>query len=400
MKKWFWIGAAALLSIPWFVIVLLKLPLQPPLQVFFSGLAIVGAAFLLSWGAEVAQLEIPRALAVAFVAIVAILPEYAVDIYIAAKAGRDPAYIPYAIANMTGANRLIIGVAWAMVAFLWWIRSKKRAVKIDKGHGFEFSLLLLVTVYSFLIPLVRVLSLTDGVVLIGLFVYYIWQASKGKIEEPELEEGPIVALAVMPRNRRRLVIFLLFAWCFLAIALSAKAFTEGLISTGKMFHVEEFLLIQILAPIASEAPEFIVAGMLVFRGNPSLAIGTLLSSKLNQWTLLVGMIPIVYSISLVTGGHPLHALPLDSRQIEEMLLTSAQSLFAVAILADFDLSLLDAGALFLLYVTQYFFPSPHVRYFYIFIYLALGIGIFFFKRKNREGATEHLGTLRRRRFKE
>lgn len=395
MKKWFWIAAAAAVTLPWFFILFLRIQLSPIAMAAISGLAIVGAAFLLSWGAEVAQLEISRSLAVAFVAIVGILPEYAVDVYIAAKAGHDPSYIPFAIANMTGANRVIIGVAWAMVAFVWWARSGKTAVKIDKGHGFEFSLLLLVTLYSFIIPFKRTLSLLDGFVLIGFFLFYIWRASKGKLEEPELEEGPLSDIATLSKSKRRLVISTLFLWCFAAIASAAKPFTEGLIGTGRIFHIEEFLLIQVFAPIATEAPEFIVAGMLAFRGNPSLGIGTLLSSKINQWTLLVGMVPVVYSISLFSGSHGVHPLPLDGRQIEEMLLTSAQSFFAVAILADFDLSLLDAGLLFFLYVTQYFFPSPSVRYFYVGVYLILGLGVFFFKRKNREGATGHFGTLRR-----
>ena len=43
------------------------------------GVEILGAAFLLSWGAEVAQMDISRGLALAILARIAILPEYAVD---------------------------------------------------------------------------------------------------------------------------------------------------------------------------------------------------------------------------------------------------------------------------------------------------------------------------------
>ncbi len=394
MKNWSWIGGVASLAIPWFAILVFGLPVSPIIQVVFSGLAIIAAAFLLSWGAEVAQMEIPRSLAVAFVAIVAILPEYAVDIYVAGKAGRDPAYIPFAVANMTGANRLIIGIAWAMVAFLWWARSKKTSLEIDKGHGFEFSLLFLVTLYSFIIPFKKTLSLWDGAILVGFFLFYIWKASQGGVEEPELE-GPVTAIAKLPRASRRRAILALFTFSFFAIVSAAKPFTEGLIATGRLWHVEEFLLIQLLAPLASEAPEFIVAGMLALRGNPSLGIGTLLSSKLSQWTLLVGMVPIVYTISLLTGGHAAIPLMLDGRQIDEIFLTAAQSFFAVAVVADFDLSLLDAGGLFSLYITQYFFPSPAARSIYAVIYLILGAAIFILRKKNREGVKLHFQHLRR-----
>lgn len=394
MKKWIWIFGAAILTVPWFAALISGIRLSPPLQALFSGLSVMGAAFLLSWGAEIAQFEIPRALAVAFVAIVAVLPEYAVDIYIAAKAGRNPAYIPFAVANMTGANRLIIGVAWAAVVFIAWVRAGKRSVMIDKRHGFEFSLLLLITLYSFIIPLKKTLSLEDGIVLIGAFIFYLWSASRGEIEEPEVE-GPAENLALLPRAARRLLTLFLFLFSLIAIGTAARPFAEGLIATGRYFHIEEFLLIQILAPLASEAPEFIVSAMLAFRGNASLGIGTLLSSKINQWTLLVGMVPIVYLVSAATGGHPIAPLPLDGRQIEEILLTSAQSFCAVAIIADFDLSLWDAGLLFALYIGQFFFHSTGARYIFAGLYFIFGIAIFICKKKNRSAVFGHFLQLRR-----
>src|ERR1700737_674690 len=71
----------------------------------FYGLAIVGAAFAMSWGAEGAEHYIPRALGLSVVALLAVFPEYAVDIVFAVKAGQDPTFAPYAAANMTGSNR-------------------------------------------------------------------------------------------------------------------------------------------------------------------------------------------------------------------------------------------------------------------------------------------------------
>jgi len=57
----------------------------------------------------------------------------------------------------------------------------------------------------------------------------------------------------------------------------------------------------------------------------------LLSSKVNQWTLLVGSL----ADRLRDLGRPPHRppLPLDSLQREELFLTAAQSVFAIAILA-------------------------------------------------------------------
>src|SRR5574337_242126 len=107
--------AAVLLPLQWIGIRLLDIHLPPQWEAIGAGLSIFGAAFILSWAAEVAQADIPQALALAFLALVAVLPEYAVDMYFAWSAGKDPAYITYATANMTGANRLLIGLGWASV---------------------------------------------------------------------------------------------------------------------------------------------------------------------------------------------------------------------------------------------------------------------------------------------
>src|SRR5438874_6749953 len=87
------LAAAFLLAAQWLLLHQLRLNLPAPWQPLLPGLAVFGAAFMLSWGAELAQLEIPPALAVAFVALVAVLPEYAVDMYFAWTAGKNPAYV-------------------------------------------------------------------------------------------------------------------------------------------------------------------------------------------------------------------------------------------------------------------------------------------------------------------
>src|SRR6476646_115837 len=114
------------------------------LDALLFGLAIVGAAFLLSWAAEVAQLDISAGLAIALLAFIAVLPEYAVDVVFAKDGGRavarfgaacrSPADISagkesacsLALANMTGSNRLLIGIGWSMVVFIAWWRYRKR----------------------------------------------------------------------------------------------------------------------------------------------------------------------------------------------------------------------------------------------------------------------------------
>lgn len=116
-------------------------------------------------------------------------------------------------------------------------------------------------------------------------------------------------------------------------------------------------------------------------------MGTLVSSKVNQWTLLIGMLPLAYCLS---AGH-VGVMRLDSRQVEEIFLTSAQSLLAVSALANFSFSIWEALTLLALFGTQLMIPSPSVRYLFAGLYILL-TGLFLFSRPDRRQAIRVLLT--------
>ena len=380
MTNWLWIGSSTLLCLHWIAIHFAGIHLTPQFEALSSGVAIFGAAFLLSWSAELSQKDIPQALAIALLALIAVLPEYAVDMYFAWSAGKDPKYTAFATANMTGANRLLIGVGWAAVVITYWLKSGKKAVELEPSHKIELFYLALATLYSFLIPLKGQLDLIDAVALIMIFVFYMRAASKAEHVEPELE-GPaamIESWGTRPRRAWTVSFFLLSGF---TIFTAAEPFAEGLLATGRTFGIEEFILVQWLAPLASESPEFIVAILFALKGQPGTSMGALLSSKVNQWTLLIGMLPIVYAVSAGSAG----GMQMDARQVEEMFLTAAQSIFAVAVLANLSFSLLEALIVFVLFWTQLLFPDPQFRFYYSFLYVVLAVGLVLVKKDVRDG---------------
>lgn len=380
MTNWLWIGSSILLCLQWIAIHFAGIHLTPQFEALSSGVAIFGAAFLLSWSAELSQKDIPQALAIALLALIAVLPEYAVDMYFAWSAGKDPKYTAFATANMTGANRLLIGVGWAAVVITYWLKSGKKAVELEPSHKIELFYLALATLYSFLIPIKGQLDLIDAVALILIFVFYMRAASKAEHVEPELE-GPaamIESWGTRPRRAWTVSFFLLSGF---TIFTAAEPFAEGLLATGRTFGIEEFILVQWLAPLASESPEFIVAILFALKGQPGTSMGALLSSKVNQWTLLIGMLPIVYAVSAESAG----GMHMDARQVEEMFLTAAQSIFAVAVLANLSFSLLEALIVFVLFWTQLLFPDPQFRFYYSFLYVVLAVGLVLVKKDVRDG---------------
>src|SRR5688572_28338958 len=80
--------------------------------------SILASAFIIAWGAEAAQFLISQGLALAILAWLQTLPEFAVEAVIAWEAGKDPEKTHLAIANFTGAIRLLLGLGWPMIYFV------------------------------------------------------------------------------------------------------------------------------------------------------------------------------------------------------------------------------------------------------------------------------------------
>ncbi|MCX7018761.1 MAG: sodium:calcium antiporter [bacterium] len=344
---------ALVFTLPGLGIRLAGVELPPATKAFVSGLAILCASFMLLWACDAAQADISQALALAVVALIAVLPEYAVDMYFTWQAGRHPdtGYAHYAIANMTGANRLLIGVAWGCIALIFWLRHR-RAVRIGRDRLTELWFLALATIYAFIIPIKGALTWVDGLVFLGIYAWYLVVTAHRPCGETEAV-GPAEMLTRLPVVQRRAATAGLFVFAASAILANAEPFCEGLISTGKQLHINEFLLVQWLAPIASEAPEFVVALVFAWRGQGGLALGSLLSAKLNQWTLLVGMIPGVFALSHNSLDHP---IPMDAFQMNEVMLTAAQSLLAIVLLSSLRLTVGGAALLFVLFIGQLLSP--------------------------------------------
>ena len=339
------------------------------------GGGIVVAAFLLSWAAEAAEVDISQGLAVVFIAFVAVLPEYAIDMTFAWKAGQDPEFAAFAVANMTGANRLLIGLGWSSVFLIFWLRTRGRILHLREGNALDVVALAAATLYAFTLPLKGSITLFDTLVLFSIFAVYLYGVSRHQGEEPELV-GPARWLGELPKMQRRTAVVAIFVYSAATILAAAEPFAEGLIESGTELGIDEFLLVQWVAPLASEAPEFLIAGILAFRGRAVVGMAALLSSKVNQWTLLLGGLPIAFALS----GETFDGLPLDKRQSQEVFLTAAQSLFAVAVLVSLSLGRGEAILLFALFMLQFLIPITEMRLAISVLYLVLSLAIFWRQR--------------------
>ena len=378
-----------LLTLPWILSLALKITYLPHLQAFLSGIAIIAAAFLISWAAETAEIDLPRSFSLALVALLVVLPEYAVDAYFAWVAGKiGGEYIHYTTANMTGANRLLIGIGWSSLAMFAMFKKRKKLIILDQGIYLESFVLLIATIYAFTIPVRSEISYVDSIFFIALYFFYLFLAIKSKGEEFEML-GVARYLSKFSGNLRHFLLFIMFTYAGFVIFVSVGGFSEGLIHTAKKFGLDEYLIVQWIAPIASEAPELVVGMYFVNRLRVTAGINSLISAKVNQWTLLIGTISLVYSLSIFR----ISALPLDTRQAEEIFLTAAQSLFALSILLNLRLTFIEAISLLALFLVQLIFPGVLVRYVISLLYIFLSIPLFIVRFSNIKRSLSYVISL-------
>ena len=366
-RQLFIMGLAIAVTLPGIVVRITGQHIDPILSALIFGGAIVGAAFVLSWAAEVIQLDVGSGLALALLALIAVLPEYAVDFVLAKNAGQEFAATGdvsrsgrLALANMTGANQLLIGFGWPLVILLGtWRVKRNRAgqaeaegatperVNLKRSQSVDIAYLAVASIYGLTLFLKDTLTLLDAGILVAIYVAYMIRLAGAPPENPHLV-GPSAYLAVLPRTTRRTVNYGMFVFAAAVILAVAEPFVHSLQAVGAEVGVSEFLLIKWLAPLASEAPELLVATLFAWRLAARTGIGALISSKVNQWTLLVGTLPIVFAIFAgeFTG------LPLDAEQRAELWVTAAQSVFAVAIIASRSVSRTEAWVMLSLFVAQ------------------------------------------------
>lgn len=368
-----------------FALLLIAEPIRlvSPLAAFWTTPCILFASVLIAWGAESAQFFVAQGFALAILAWLQTLPEFAVE---AVLAWHQESRL--LLASLTGALRLLVGLAWPVIYLTAAVSHRRRTgtplkrIELYPAHSVEVIGLMLPIAYALLIWYKGNLHVYDGVVLVVIYAVYLLLLTKLPPEAHEaiddLERVPR-AIVKAPRSRRIFAISLCFVAGGALIYFTAEPFVGSLISLATAVGIPIFLAVQWLAPIVSEFPE--LASTFYFARQEEkapMALMNIVSSNINQWTLLVAMLPVVFSL----GAGTLSAIPFDAEQESELLLTIAQSLVALVFLLNMKLEWWEATVLLFLYLAQVIFAntgeegsriqylSHHVRLWVTYIYLS------------------------------
>lgn len=325
--------------------------------------AIVGGSFMIAWAAESAQFFMSQGLSLAILAWVQTLPEFAVEAVIAWQAPRTPNGMHLVSANFTGAVRLLVGLGWPMIYAVAAVFHRRkegrpmRAIHLEPEHSVEVVGLILPILYFVVIVMKGTLTVWDGGVLMVFYVAYmivLQRIPPKELENPEEEEWPIRKIVTMKPAWRNFTIAALFLGGAVVIYFTAEPFLHSLLALAVSLGVSQFVFVQWVAPFLSEFPEKLSAFYWARKvtGAP-MALMNMVSSNINQWTMLAAMIPFVVAWS---AGH-IQPIPLDHEQRIEFALTIAQSALGMCLLANLSFAWYEAVVLFALWLAQFLVPG-------------------------------------------
>lgn len=339
------------------LLVVLPMAHTSPLAALWTTPCILAASILIAWGAESAQFFVAQGFALAILAWMQTLPEFAVEAVLAWHRQTE-----LLLANLTGALRLLTGLAWPLIYFTAAVVHRRRLgrplnkIVLDLHHSVEVMALAPPLLYALLIWFKGSLHFFDGCVLAAFYAVYLFVLTKLPAEgKEELEDLGVVPRSIVtaPRPKRIAGILLCFAGGGALIYFTAESFLGSIIAVATAIGIPTFLVIQWFAPVISEFPE--LASTFYFaRQNEKapMAIMNIASSNINQWTLLVAMLPIVFSWSqgTITG------FALDAEQRSELLLTIGQSFAALVLLLNMEIVWWEALLMFVLFAAQFAQP--------------------------------------------
>jgi cation:H+ antiporter len=359
MLKAIWIGAFLFLAVA------PGINERSPQTILWAAPGILLASMLIAWAAESAQFFIAQGVALAILALLQTLPEFAVEAVLAWHR-----QMPSLLANLTGALRLLTGLGWPMIYCAAAVVHRRREgrpmqrILLHGQHSVQVVGLLVPMIYIAVIVWKGSIHLVDSLVLTAIYAAYIALLGRMPAQDEEgiedLERVPR-SIVLSPRARRIAFISLFFLAGGLLIYFTADPFVGSLFAISLSLGVPSFVFIQWVAPFVSEFPE----GLSTFywartvEGAP-MALMNMVSSNINQWTLLVAMLPVVLSFSM--GGAA--SLPIDPQQSLEILMTMGQQLVGMLFLVNMELAWWEALVLFALWFVQFVFSviNPDVPF--------------------------------------
>ena len=132
--------------------------------------------------------------------------------------------------------------------------------------------------------------------------------------------------------------FIAVVFGLVLLVWSADRFVEGAASTARYFGMPPLLIGMVIVGFGTSAPEMVVSALAAFESSPGIALGNAYGSNIANIALILGVTALISPIMV-------HSTVLR----KELPILTLLTVLSVALIADFDLSRLDALVLLLVF---------------------------------------------------
>jgi cation:H+ antiporter len=228
---------------------------------------------------------------------------------------------------------------------------------LEDEHSIAVLVLLPALLYFLVIYFKGSLNILDGLILSAIYFGYLYLLSKiPPHDREEIDDLGRIPKYIMRHKHPWNIIWIMafFVWGGAILYFAAHPFLNSMLALAVSAGISQFVFVQWVAPFLSEFPEKLSAFYWARKVNKaSMALANFVSSSINQWTILVALIPFIYSF----GMGRFASVIFDEQQKVEILLTIVQSYLGFLFLASMDFNFFEAAALFLLWLAQFIFPG-------------------------------------------
>ena len=132
------------------------------------------------------------------------------------------------------------------------------------------------------------LSRLDGIILLGIFVWYLWSSSRS--DSASDDESPIKQYSIV-------VSVLMIAGGLAGLIFGGRLFVNSATEIAKLFGVsDKFIAITVMAA-GTSMPELATCVVAAFKGRGQLALGNILGSNISNILLILGGSALISPLS-------------------------------------------------------------------------------------------------------
>ena len=222
----------------------------------------------------------PGIIAATVVAFATSSPELAVSVS-AAMAGRPQ----ISLGDVLGSNVVNVALILALALSISGIQSPRDSVKRD------FPVALLVPVITGVLILDGVLSRTDGLLMMGMFLAWLVAAVVEARKQRSAAEEVI-------GERRGWLAIILFIIGFAFLVAAGRLIVGGAKGVAISFGIDEFVIGATIVAVGTSVPELATTVIAKLRGHDEVGLGTILGSNIFNGLFIIAVAAVIFPISV------------------------------------------------------------------------------------------------------